>query len=72
METDQKNDDQTNNSAGNPPKCDTCGKPLKTEDCWNGASAANDPRPERHNQQERKTDHPVQPKTSKPVDESKN
>ena len=30
------------------PKCDTCGKPHKTEDCWNGANAANDPRPKRH------------------------
>ena len=30
------------------PKCDTCGKPHKTEDCLNGANAANDPRPKRH------------------------
>ena len=26
------------------PKCDTCGKMHKTENCWNGANAANDPR----------------------------
>ena len=31
------------------PKRDTCGKPHKTEDCWNGANAAVDPRPKRHN-----------------------
>ena len=26
------------------PKCDTCGKTHKTENCWDGANAANDPR----------------------------
>ena len=26
------------------PKCDTCGKLHKTENCWDGANAANDPR----------------------------
>ena len=26
------------------PKCDTCGKMHKTENCWDGAKAANDPR----------------------------
>ena len=26
------------------PKCDTCGKMHKTENCWNGANAVNDPR----------------------------
>ena len=26
------------------PKCDTCGKMHKTENCWEGANAANDPR----------------------------
>ena len=26
------------------PKCDTCGKMHKTEICWDGANAANDPR----------------------------
>ena len=31
------------------PKCETCGKPHKTEDCSNGANVANDPRPKRHN-----------------------
>ena len=25
------------------PKCDTCGKMHKTENCWDGANAANDP-----------------------------
>ena len=49
----RKNNVPSNHSAGKPPKCDTCGKPHKTEDCWNGANAANDPRPKRHNTQER-------------------
>ena len=26
------------------PKCDTCGEMHKTENCWDGANAANDPR----------------------------
>ena len=26
------------------PKCETCGKMHKTENCWNGANAAIDPR----------------------------
>ena len=26
------------------PKCDTCGKLHKTENCWDGANVANDPR----------------------------
>ena len=30
------------------PKCDTCGKLHKTENCWYGANAANDPRKKRH------------------------
>ena len=30
------------------PKCDTCGKMHKTENCWNGANAANDPRKRKH------------------------
>ena len=30
------------------PKCDTCGKLHKTENCWYGANAANDPRTKRH------------------------
>ena len=29
------------------PKCDTCGKLHKTENCWYGANAANDPRKKR-------------------------
>ena len=29
------------------PKCDTCGKMHKTENCWDGANAANDPRRKR-------------------------
>ena len=41
----RKNNGQTNYSTGKPPKCDTCGKTHKTEDCWNGANSANDPRP---------------------------
>ena len=57
MATAPKNNGQTNNSAGNTLKCDTCGKPHKTEDCWNEANAANDPQPKRHNQQELKADH---------------
>ena len=34
---------QTKYSAGKTLKCDTCGKPHKTEDCWSGANSANDP-----------------------------
>ena len=63
---------QTNSSAGNSMKCDTCSKPHKTEGCWNGANAANDPRPKRHNQQERKADLPAQPTTTKLADDPKN
>ena len=48
----RKNNGQTNYSASKPAKCDTCGKPHKTEDCWNGANFANDPRPKRHHTQE--------------------
>ena len=59
----------TNSSAG---KCDTCGKPHKKDDCPRGANSANDPRPKSHNQQERRTDTLVQPKTTKDIDESKN
>ena len=67
-----KNNGQTNKCAGNTFKCDTCGKPDKTEDCWNGANSTNDPRPKRHKQQERKTNNFVQPTTSKTEDESEN
>ena len=68
----RKNNGQTNSSAGKSLKCDTCGKPHKTEDCWNGANSANDPRPKRHNNPESKRDVPVQPTTSNSVIESKN
>ena len=61
-----------NKGAGSTLKCDTCGKPHKTEDCWNGAKAANNRRPKRHNQQERKTDNSVQPTTTQALDEPKN
>ena len=67
----RKNNCQRNNSASNTFKCDTCGKPHKTEDCWNGANSANDPRPKYHNQQERKTNNFVQPTTTKTDDVSK-
>ena len=70
--SDPKKNGQTNNSEGNKFKCDTGGKPHKTEDCWNATNSANDPRPRRHNQQEQKIDNFVQPMTSKTDDESKN
>ena len=34
----------TNQTEAPKPKCDTCGKTHKTENCWDGANAANDPR----------------------------
>ena len=68
----RRNNAQTKNSAGTTLKCDTCGKPHKTEDCWNGANSANDPRPKRHFQQERKTDTSAQQTTAKFEEESKN
>ena len=68
----KKNNAQTSSSSGKPLKCDTCGKPHKTENCWNGANAANDPRPKRHFQQERKQDNPAQQPTNQDADESKN
>ena len=61
-----------NKGAGTALKCDTCGKPHKMEDCWNGANAANDPRHKRHNQQERKTHNSAQPTTTQSPDEAKN
>ena len=67
----QKHNGQTKSSAGSTLKCDTCGKPHKAEDCWNASNAANDPRPSRHFQLERKTDHTAQPVTTKPVEEPK-
>ena len=68
----RRNNGQTKNGAGTTLKCDTCGKPHKTEDCWKGANSANDPRPKRHFQQERKTDTSAQQTTAKFGDESKN
>ena len=68
----RKHNGQTNNSAGKTLKCDTCGKPHKTEDCWNGANSADDPRPKRHNKQERNTKTPAQPTTIKNFEEPKN
>ena len=56
----RKNNGKTNYSAGKLPKSDTRGKPHKTENCWNGANSANDPRPKRHTTQERKPDTSVQ------------
>ena len=38
----------TNTNDPPKPKCDTCGKLHKTENCWYGANAANDPRKKRH------------------------
>ena len=37
-----------NTNEPSKPKCDTCGKLHKTENCWYGANAANDPRKKRH------------------------
>ena len=68
----RKNNGQTNHSAGKLLKSDTCGKPYKTEDYWNGANAANDPRPKRHPTQDRKTDNSVQPTAATSVDDPKN
>ena len=68
----KKNNAQTSSSSGKPLKCDTCGKPHKIENCWNGANSANDPRPKRHFQQERKQDNPAQQPTNQDTDESKN
>ena len=63
---------QTKYSASKTLKCDTCGKPHKTEDCWNGANSANDPRPKRQNTQERKTVTSVPQTTPQPDNDSKN
>ena len=65
----RKNSGTSNHNAGKPPKSDTCGKLHKTEDCWNGANAANDPRPKRHNTQERKMDTSVPQPTNQPENE---
>ena len=68
----KRNNGQTNSSSGKPRKCDTCGKPHKTENCWNGANAANDPRPKRHTTQEQKRDTPDQLTTTDFTTEPKN
>ena len=39
-------------------------KPHQTESCWNGAKAPNNPRPKRHNQQQRKTENKTTATTS--------
>ena len=38
---------ETNQAETQKLKCDTCGKMHKTENCWDGANAANDPRKEK-------------------------
>ena len=68
----KRNNGQTSSSSGKPLKCDTCGKPHKTENCWNGANAANDPRPKRHTTQEQKKDTPDQLTTTDFATEPKN
>ena len=68
----RKHNGQTNSNAGKTLKCDTCGKPHKSEYCWNGANVANDPRPKGHFQQERKTDDTAQPATTTTVEKPKN
>ena len=67
-----KNNRQTKNNAGTTLKSDTCGKPHKTEDCWNGVNSANDPRLKRHFQRKRNTNTSTQQSTTKLGDESKN
>ena len=68
----KRNNGQTSSSSGEPLKCDTCGKPHKTENCWNGANAANDPRPKRRTTQEQKRDTPDQMTTTDFATEPKN
>ena len=68
----RRNNGPANRTTDKPLKCDTCGKPHKTEDCWNGANSANDPRPKRHNIQERNTDTSVPQTTSQSENDSKN
>ena len=68
----KRNNGQTNNNSGKSLKCDTCGKPHKTENYWNGANAANDPRPKRHTTQEQKRDTPAQMTTTDFTTEPKN
>ena len=68
----RRNNGPASRTIANPLKCDTCGKTHKTEDCWNGANSANDPRPKRHNLQERNKDTSVPQTTSQPENDSKN
>ena len=68
----RKNHGHNNNTTGKTLKCETCGKPHKTEDCWNGANAANDPRPKRHHTQERTLESSAQQTATKSNDDSKN
>ena len=72
MATDTEKQRPNQKRAGTTLKCDTCGKPHKTEDCWNGANSAKNPRPKRHFQQETKTDTSAQQTAAKFDDESKN
>ena len=37
------NTEDSNQNEAPKPKCSTCGKMHKTENCWDGANAANDP-----------------------------
>ena len=67
----RKNNGHTRKNAGSSLECDTCGKPHKTEDCWNGANSAKDPRPKRHFQRERNTGISAQQSTAKFGNESK-
>ena len=68
----KRNNGQTKSNTGKPLKCDTCGKPHKTENCCNGANAANDLRPKRHTTQEQKRDTPAQMTTTDFTSEPKN
>ena len=65
----RKQNGSNNNTRPPRPQCVTCGKPHKTEDCWNGANAANDPRPKR---QSSITPKPDKIKATHEADESKN
>ena len=42
--TTKTNTKDSNQNEAPKPKCDTCGKMHKSENCWDGANAANDPR----------------------------
>ena len=72
MDANQEKQWPNQQQLGKPFKCDTCGKPHKTESCWNGANAANDPRPKRHTTQEQKRDTPAQMTTTDFDTEPKN